>query len=202
MENKVVESVSEYFSRIMTIVNSMRNCGEQMPDVKVVEKVLRSLIDKFNYIVCSIEESKDIDNLSVDELQSSLTVHEQKFRKKESEEQALKVSAETKTFTRGRGRNSGGGRGRGKGRHSFNRDMIECYKCHKLAHFQYECPTLEKEANYIAEFDETEELLLMTHVDTNEVRKEEIWFLNSGCSNHMSGIKQCLMHLMTHLDML
>lgn len=76
LEMKVGEFVSMYFSRIMTVVDSMRNCGEQMQDVKVVEKVLRSLTDQFNYVVCSIEESKDIDNLSVDELQSSLTVHE------------------------------------------------------------------------------------------------------------------------------
>jgi hypothetical protein len=37
---------------------------------------LRTLTEKYNYIVCSIEESKDINHLSVDELQSSLLVHE------------------------------------------------------------------------------------------------------------------------------
>jgi len=39
-----------------------------MRDVTIVEKILRSLNDKFNYIVCSIKESKDIDHLSIDEL--------------------------------------------------------------------------------------------------------------------------------------
>lgn len=52
-----------------------------MQDVTVVEKILRSLSEKFNYIICSIEESKDIDKLSVDELESSLIVHEQKFQR-------------------------------------------------------------------------------------------------------------------------
>lgn len=59
----------------------MRTYGEQMQDVTVVEKILRSLSEKFNYIICSIEESKDIDKLSVDELESSLIVHEQKFQR-------------------------------------------------------------------------------------------------------------------------
>lgn len=30
---------------------------------------------------------------------------------------------------------------------------VECFKCHKLGHFQYECPSWEKSANY-AEIDE------------------------------------------------
>lgn len=33
--------------------------------------------------------------------------------------------------------------------------------------------------------DET--MLLMTHVDPQENEKEDVWFLDSGCSNHMSG---------------
>lgn len=38
-----------------------------MSDVNIVEKIAHTLIEKFNYIVCSIEESKDIDRLSIDE---------------------------------------------------------------------------------------------------------------------------------------
>ena len=56
----------------------------------------RSLTEKFNYVVCSIEESKDIDALTVDELQSSLIVHEQKSQRRNGEEQALKVTFEEK----------------------------------------------------------------------------------------------------------
>jgi len=54
----------------------MRFHGEEMKDIAIVEKILRSLAPKFDYIVCLIEESKDIDELSLDELQSSLLVHE------------------------------------------------------------------------------------------------------------------------------
>ena len=82
LEMKSSEGVTEYFYRVMIVANKMRVYGEEMEDVKIVEKILRTLTEKFNNIVCCIEESKDIDNLSVDELQSSLIVHEQKFRKK------------------------------------------------------------------------------------------------------------------------
>lgn len=97
------ESINDYFGRVMTVANDMRNYGEDMSDVKIVEKILRTLTDKWNYIVCSIEEAKDIGQLSVDALQSSLLVHEQKFKGDGGEEHALKVTHE-----------GYGGRGRGK----------------------------------------------------------------------------------------
>ncbi|XP_071740806.1 uncharacterized protein [Rutidosis leptorrhynchoides] len=89
------ETITMYFGRIMVIANDMRNYGEDMTNVKIVEKILRTLTDNFIPVVCSIEEAKDIDTLTVDELQSSLLVHEQKLLKRSSEEQVLKVEHET-----------------------------------------------------------------------------------------------------------
>ncbi|KAM7502462.1 hypothetical protein LguiB_001366 [Lonicera macranthoides] len=188
LEMKVGETVTDYVGRVMVVANDMRNCGEDMPDVKIVEKILRTLTEKYNYIVCSIEESKDIDSLSVDALQSSLLVHEQKFKKNSGEEQALKVAyEESPGGMRGRGRAEG--RGRGRGRQSYNKAVIECYKCHSLGHYQYECPLWNKKANY-AEIDEEDEMLLIAYVEAKNSKAEEIWFLDSGCSNHMCGNKQ------------
>lgn len=109
LQMKSGESVSDYFSRTTTIANKMRIHGDLMQDVTIVEKILRSMTTKFDYIVCSIEESKDIDELSVDELQSSLQVHEQKLHHKITEEQALKVSTNDESLA-----TSGRGRGKGK----------------------------------------------------------------------------------------
>ncbi|KAI5411610.1 hypothetical protein KIW84_056615 [Lathyrus oleraceus] len=63
-------------------------------------------------------------------------------------------------------------------------------------HYQYECPDWEKKANY-AEFEEKdeEEILLMYYVEIKHGEKEEVWFLDSGCSNHMSGNKRWLLDL-------
>ena len=68
LEMKTGESVNDYFGRVMETGNDMRNYGEDIDDTKIVEKILRSLTDNFNFIVCLIEESKDIDLLTVDEL--------------------------------------------------------------------------------------------------------------------------------------
>ena len=213
LEMKDSESTEEYFKRVLGITNQMRSNGEVMTDSKVVEKILRTLSEKFMYVVVSIEESKDIETVTLDELQSSLVVHEQKFKKSEKgDDQVLKITHGRGMGSRGRG-SFARGRGRGRGRTAFNKSTVECYKCHKLGHFQNECPKWEEEANY-ADLED-EEMLLMAFVEEleiDEVHQEEagnqvvvhslmvgserqeslrkkVWFLDSGCSNHMSGDK-------------
>nr|GEW01292.1 retrovirus-related Pol polyprotein from transposon TNT 1-94 [Tanacetum cinerariifolium] len=185
LEMKEDEGVTEYFGRVMTTTNGMRNFGEEMPDVKVVEKILRSLTERFNYVVCSIEESKDMDEISVEELQSSLQVHEQKFMKRNNEDQVLRAELESPRG-RGRGRGKGQsyrGRGseRGRSRSDFDMSNLEYYNCHQLGHFAYECSKEDKAANY-AEFDEVEERYLKA---TNE-DDEQIWHRRLGHMNNKS----------------
>lgn len=187
------ESVNDYFSRTLSIANKMRINGDKLDDVAVIEKILRSMTRKFDYVVCSIEELNDIDSLSIDELQSSLLVHEQRMTRYDVEEQALKVTAHEGIISPGRGRGGFRGRGRGRGRRHYNQgarfDMarVECYHCHKNGHYQYECPDKEKETK--VNFSETEEeLLLMAYIDKNN-SLGNTWYLDSGCSNHMCGNK-------------
>ncbi|KAM1393926.1 hypothetical protein ACFX2F_030030 [Malus domestica] len=185
---KTGETVNEFFCLTLTIANKRKINGDKLTDVEVIEKILRSMTPKYDYVVCSIEESIDLDLLSIDELQSSLLVHEQRRIGHVMEEQALKVVYEENSGGRGRGRGTFRGRGRGRGRQTFNKSTIECYNCHELWHFQYECPKKDKEAkvNYT---EASEEMLLMAYVDAPEV-KEDIWFLDSGCSNHMCGKRE------------
>lgn len=192
---KMDETIDDYFGRVMKVSNKMRSNGEEMPDSKIVEKILRTLTEKFTYVVVSIEESKDTGNMSIDELQSSLSVHEQKFKKTplEEEMQALNVNAQ------GRGRGSFRGRGRGRGGRGrvFNKATVECYKCHNLGHFQYECPKWNSEAHY-AEIDEKEEVLLMAYVELHGAQRSDAWFVDSRCSNHMCGDKGIFSELDTN----
>ncbi|GAU22710.1 hypothetical protein TSUD_138340 [Trifolium subterraneum] len=108
------ESIDEYFATTLTIANKMIADGERMEQVAVVEKILRSLTAKFNYVVCSIEEANDATALSIDGLQSSLIVQEQRMKSQQVShgEQALKANNGGRGVGKGRGRGSIRGRGR------------------------------------------------------------------------------------------
>lgn len=71
------EKIDTFLGRTLTKVNKMKTNGEMMEHSTIVAKILRSLTMKFNYVVCSIEESNDLSMLSIDELHGSLLVHEQ-----------------------------------------------------------------------------------------------------------------------------
>lgn len=194
------EKVDEYFSRTLTIVNQMTGHGEKMEQIIIIEKILQSMTARFNYVLCSVVESNDLSQLTIDELQSSLLVHEQRMNSHNRVyEQALNVSHEGGGRGRG-GRGASRGRGRGRGRQGFNKALVECYKYHKLGHFQYDCPSWEKGSHY-AEVDKDKEILLlmaqMNFLDSMHFRdspKEETCFLDSDCSNHMSGNKKWFPH--------
>ncbi|KAL0301571.1 UNVERIFIED_CONTAM: hypothetical protein Sradi_6433900 [Sesamum radiatum] len=79
----------------------MRMFGDKSEDIIIIEKILGSLTPKFNFVVCAIEESKNIDELSLDALQSSSLVHEQKFKQQDNEEQALKTSTGNPSTSKG-----------------------------------------------------------------------------------------------------
>lgn len=65
---KTGESVNDYFERILTTTNKMRIHGERIKDVAIIKMILRSMTLKYDYVVCSIKESDDLDALSIDKL--------------------------------------------------------------------------------------------------------------------------------------
>ncbi|CAL2266676.1 unnamed protein product [Prunus armeniaca] len=132
---KAGETVNEYFARTLTIANKRKAKHETLGD-----------------------ESKDIDTLTIDELQGSLLVHEQHMSSHVEEEQALQVIYGSQYG--GRGQGLGSFRERGRGKQSFDKATVECYHYHKLGHFQYKCSELKKKANYV---EADEEMLLMAY---------------------------------------
>ena len=59
------ETIANYFLRIDEIVNYMRNLGEEIKEVVLVEKVLRSLSAKFEFKVSAIEEKEDLQKITM-----------------------------------------------------------------------------------------------------------------------------------------
>ncbi|KAL3322718.1 hypothetical protein AABB24_040021 [Solanum stoloniferum] len=130
LKTKESESISDLFSRLIVVVNQLRRYGEEVDDVRAVEKIFRSLIPKFDYVVCAIEESNYLDSMMVEQLEGSLLIHKEKMksRKEESLEQLYKTHASFKGFEseksykgNGQWRGRGGRGGHGKGRSYTNK---------------------------------------------------------------------------------
>ena len=66
------ESFDSFYSKLNEVVVSKFNLGEKTEDSKIVRKILRSLPENFRAKVTTIEESKDLDDINVQELIGSL----------------------------------------------------------------------------------------------------------------------------------
>ena len=79
MKMKENETLNGFSTRFSELVNQMKTYGEDISDVRIVEKILISLPEKFDSIVVVIKETKDISKLSIQELMGSLKSYEQRL---------------------------------------------------------------------------------------------------------------------------
>ena len=86
MKMKDAETVKNYSGRLMDTVNQMRLLGDVVEEQKVVEKIMVSLPQKFEAKISAIEESCDLNRLSIAELTSKLLVQEQRIQMRDEEE--------------------------------------------------------------------------------------------------------------------
>jgi gag-polypeptide of LTR copia-type/Zinc knuckle len=240
LQMEIDDKVLPFLTKVQGVVNQMKIYGEQVTDQTVVCKVLRSLTAKFDHVVAAIEESKDLNTYTFNELMGSLQSHESRLmrdeEKSESDDKAFYAQGQTfrgRGRSRGRGSMSNRGRG-GRGRSTregtsessgyesmeensrrvrcFNcnqighyqsncpnpsKKYIECYYCHKPGHYQSECYKRlreEEQASYAkeeegSEKEQSDARLFMAYSECQKTA-EDIWFIDSGCSNHMSGQRE------------
>ena len=62
------ESIKEYVDRLMEVVNKIRLLGKDLIDQRVVEKVLVSLLERYESKISSFEDSKYLTKISLTEL--------------------------------------------------------------------------------------------------------------------------------------
>jgi gag-polypeptide of LTR copia-type len=108
------ETMQVFLSRVQTVVNQIRVFGDTMKEKIVVAKVLRSLTPKFDHVVAAIEEFKNLNVYSFDELMGSLQTHESRMLKTEDKD-------DKKTFYM-KGESSRGGYNPSRGRANSDRE--------------------------------------------------------------------------------
>ncbi|XP_070028808.1 uncharacterized protein [Nicotiana sylvestris] len=184
----------------------MKSYSEEVSVKTVVAKVLRSLPPNFDHVVAVIEESKDLSVFTFDKLMGSLQSHESRINKsiEKNEEQAFQVKEgppiQNEKSPKQRTQGCGGrgafrrrGRGRGRGQFGRGRNGQQCYNCHKFGHIEANCWYKKNQASYAEE--EQEESMFFMARSTIMDHKIGIWFVDNGCSHHMSGERSAFREL-------
>ena len=73
------ETLNEFSSKFMELVNQMKSYGEEISDKRIVEKLLINLPYKYDTIVVVIEKTKYLSLLSVQDLFGYLKTYEQRL---------------------------------------------------------------------------------------------------------------------------
>jgi hypothetical protein len=124
----------------------MKALGEKIEEPSLVQKILRSLLDRFNPKVSAIEKLNDIKTLEFDQILGTFTAYEMRIviDKPTSREASFKADnnedsepdeIEAKFVNRLKK-----GSGKYKGKFPF-----KCFNCHKIGHFANKCPLKRKD---------------------------------------------------------
>ncbi|RVX07060.1 hypothetical protein CK203_030468 [Vitis vinifera] len=138
---------------------------------------------KWHTKVTAIQEAKDLTKLPMEELIGSLMTYEINLIKKLQE--GIFIHGDKEKWEEKR--------------------ELTCFKCKKSGHIKYDCPLYKSEAKrrmkkaMMATWSESEEsseeenekevanMCFMAIDDLDEGSKKDKWFLDSGCSRHMTG---------------
>ncbi|KAA0041958.1 keratin, type I cytoskeletal 10-like [Cucumis melo var. makuwa] len=185
---KESESVSDYTSGLLAVVNEMKRFGETIGDEQVVEKIFRSLDENFNFIVVAIEELKDLSTMSIDQLMASLQAHEEKLLKKNKQMAAQlfqsKLTLKDKKDNLEKG-NRGRGRGGFRGRDDFRDQSRGSYGQRKFD---------ESNSNSNSSRGRGRQHYLRSSGERSN-NNRSAWYPDSGASNHLCGSKSMFMEL-------
>ncbi|XP_074293611.1 uncharacterized protein LOC141620707 [Silene latifolia] len=207
------ELISVYFDRVQSIVNQMKTNGENINDERVVQKIIRSLNADFDNVASDIEETHDLSTLSIERLLGSLSAHEQRMRQRGKNSISEHALQSRTNVTNHGGRGRGRGRERGENNFSYRMDKnvdinssgdhkrisfvrrdkskVRCHRCERFRYYASECRTkLNNDQAERANVAEAEETLVLACKEGPDAEAGNIWYLDTGCSNHMTGNKE------------
>ncbi|KAL0403671.1 UNVERIFIED_CONTAM: Retrovirus-related Pol polyprotein from transposon TNT 1-94 [Sesamum radiatum] len=207
MKMKDSETIDEYYTKVRELVNQLKAYGEDIPEKRVVEKLLISVTEKYDPIVTTIEETKDITTLTVTELVGSLEAYEK--RRSRREENSLENAFQSKLNMRSQNSNRkeenskstmGDKKKPSRGKYMpcrickrtnhlekdcYFRGKPQCRNCKKFGHVEKDC---RLKGNHLANCIEENHSCDQLFYTCNSVAEtgDATWYIDSAASNHMT----------------
>ncbi|XP_060210439.1 uncharacterized protein LOC132637356 [Lycium barbarum] len=75
---KESETIKEYSDRLINLANKVKLLGAELFDTRIMQKILVTLPEKFEATIASLENTKDLSNITLVELLNSLQAQEQR----------------------------------------------------------------------------------------------------------------------------
>ncbi|KAA3475047.1 pleiotropic drug resistance protein 3-like [Gossypium australe] len=91
---KEPEIVNQYLDRIMAVVNQIRLLGDQFADSRVVEKVIATLLERYELKISSLKDLRDLSTILLSKLTNALGTLKELFRQKAKKAQAFQTRQE------------------------------------------------------------------------------------------------------------
>ncbi|CAN6560926.1 unnamed protein product [Malus baccata var. baccata] len=212
------ESFSVYLVRLLDLITQMKSYGESIGNQRIVQKLLINLPRSYDSIVAVIENTRDLETVDVQDVVATLKGYEQRIER-HSENSTKKAFASLSIAPRKNNYNGNQNfkpikNWKTKGNFTRSFDSVKnackycdklhfgecwfkgkprCHNCDKLGHFAKDCRSkkVTQQANYANQVESNPTMFYVCMFAA--VKKgEDIWYVDSGCSNHMTGREDLL----------
>ncbi|BBG99019.1 BURP domain-containing protein, partial [Prunus dulcis] len=219
------ESLSAYLTKLFDLINQMRGNGEELSRERIVQKMLISLLPVYDPICSVIEHSRDLDVIEVQEVVASLKSFAQRLERhheNKTEKAFASLSVDSKSAkATGNQNNKQQKNWKDKGKKWDNKPADgtknpckhcgklhygecrfkgkpKCYNCDKLGHiakdYYSKKPVQQQQLQYATQVTSTPTMFYVNNA-TEKRSMEKVWYLDSGCSNHMTGREDVLIDI-------
>ncbi|XP_026399487.1 uncharacterized protein LOC113295361 [Papaver somniferum] len=171
LQMETTETISDFFSNTLNLVNEMKVNGDTIEDSAIIEKILRSLPKKFESKVTAIEEFEEA-------LQSQV---------RWTNNQGNSNSGGRPNNGSYQGRYNTGGRSNNGSYQGRRPTVANNYQANFKANFKANIAGSQEEEEEEEEEEKAENMSLACH--TLEEKPQHKWYSDTRCSNHFCGRK-------------
>ena len=152
LKMKEDETIGKYFMRVEEMVNAMKALGETIDEPSLVQKIFRSLPDRFNPKVSPIEEINDLKTLGFDQLLGKLTAYEMRIVKDKPTSREASFKADKNEDSEPNEIEEKFVKRLKKGSGKYNGKLpFKCFNYGRIGHFANKCPHKKHDQNYEGE---------------------------------------------------